>query len=301
MFFKYLFLAFFFISLNAFAECPKDVTAVFKSNLSDPPYLICAIGGTVDGQPIGKCEFMADSMNKKSDGFEIFAHTTGKDCLNITSLNETKNPDQEPKPTELECNVSSCPNPNNLRCPTGYTRGSFNGQSLCVKNSAPEPENPCADAENSDNCSPDATNTEVIAAVNDANISITESVNNLGDAIVNGLDKSNEKLGEIAEKIKNLATGGGGHNGDGEWSGGVDTSGFETDLPVKQLTQQQFKENLFSYSAQCPSDTVLNMSFMGGNVHHEFSYEKICETFQWLGYLVMIMAYLYGAYIVSRA
>lgn len=297
-FFKYLLGCVTLISSYSFAVCPVDVGAVFTSNLADPPYLICSTGGTFEGQPIGKCEFMADSMNKKPDGFEIFAHTTGKTCENITVLNETKEPDPDPNPV-LECTTDSCPNPNNLRCPTGYVSGSFNGQKICAKSKDPEPDTSC-DPESKD-CSELRTE-RIVTAVDNANADITDSVNNLGDRLDNPLNYIKDALVDISDKLATIADNirnGGGSNPNPDPNGGVDTSPFHADVPINETVARDLDSGLFSSSSQCPASNVLSLP--NYNIHYEFKYAEICDFLHWFSYLVMIFAYIVAAHIVIKA
>ena len=299
-FFKYLLgCVILIISTYSFASCPADVGAVFSSNLSDPPYLICSTGGTFQGQSMGKCEFMADSMNKKSDGFEIFAHSTGNTCQNITVLNQPKDPDPDPNPV-LPCISDSCPNPNNLRCPSGYVSGSFNGQKICAKSKDNEPDTECDPS--TQDCSELRTE-KIVNAVDNANADITDSVNNLGDrmdgplgAIKDGLQDISDKLTAIADKIR---SGGGSTPNPVDPSGPVDTSPFNADVPIQDTDPKQLDSSLFSSSAQCPANNVLSLP--NYNINYQFNYAQICDFLSWFSYLVMIFAYIVAAYIVIKA
>ncbi|WP_445346524.1 virulence factor TspB C-terminal domain-related protein [Acinetobacter bohemicus] len=295
-FFKYLFaLCITLISIHAYSACEPDVYATFKSNLADPPYSICSTGGTYQGQSMGKCLFNVDSMNKTSSGFDIFAHSTGATCENITVLVGTDEPEPE-QPTVLPCTADSCLNPNNLRCPTGYVRGSFNGQNLCVKNNNPDPE---PEPECPEEGCKDESEEEIINAIDNANNEITDSVNNLGSGLEQLFNDIKDLLQEISNKISALANNGNnGGNEDGNDGKDVDTSPLEADLPYKQLEKQTLDENIFSSNAQCPEDRILNLPFVGTSFTYTFKFYEICNGLNIMSYFIMIAAYLLSIYIL---
>lgn len=289
-FLKYLFLFLFFcLSSSAYsAICPSGIQkdlSVPTSVINSPQTHVC------NNDCRYRLQACVDVDIELQSGI-CSAISTGETCSN-------GNPDPEPQPTELECTSDMCYNPNNLRCPSGYTSGSFNGQRVCARSSNPDPIDP--------ECPPDTdcngSDQGVINAVNNANADISGNINNLSNNLGNALLDVRDKLNEIADKIANLGNGSGGNNngnGENEW-GDVDTSPFTADLPVREIEQKQLSENLFSYNAQCPPDNTLNMNFLGHSVTYTFSYSQICDALHILGYFVLLMAYLYAAYIVSRA
>jgi hypothetical protein len=207
---------------------------------------------------------------------------------------EEEEEEEEENEPVLQCTTDSCPNPENKRCPTGYTSGSFNGQNMCVKNKKPQEPEPCE----GENCESDQ---DVINAVNDANYSITGAIDNLKNSFSNSFNQIKNQLGEISQKIQNLGNSNGGGNGNnGNDGGNVDTSDLHAETPISDTEQQHLNENLFSSNEQCPPDNVLNLNFMGNNITYNFSYYEICNALYSLSFIVMILAYMISIYIVSR-
>lgn len=220
-------------------------------------------------------------------------------CVQLPNGNiECEEEEEEENDPVLQCSTDSCPNPENKRCPTGYTAGSFNGQNMCVKSNKPDEPEPCE----GENCESDQ---DVINAVNNANYSITGAIDNLKNSFSNSFNQIKNLLSEISEKIQNL---GNSNNGDGDGDGDgygdgygeVDTSDLYAETPISDTEQQHLNQNLFSSNEQCPPDNVLNLNFMGNNITYNFSYYEICNALYSLSFIVMILAYMISIYIVSR-
>ncbi|USA44943.1 hypothetical protein NDN11_09360 [Acinetobacter sp. C26M] len=292
IFFKYLLgCVAFFLSANLYAAtCQSGINkdlSVASSIINSTQSYVCnnscryklnsCVDVDIEGQ-VGTCA----------------ATSTGENC-------NGSNPDPvQPQPTELECNVDSCPNPNGLKCPTGYVSGTFNGQKICAKSKDNEPDTECDPA--TQNCD-DLRTERIVQAVDNANADITGSVNNLGErmdgplgAIKDGLQDISDKLTAIADKIRSGGTGG--TNPDGGW-GDVDTSPFNAEVPIQETEAKELDSGLFTSSAQCPANNVLSLP--NYNINYQFDYSKICDFLSWFSYLVMIFAYIVAAYIVIKA
>lgn len=206
-FFKYIFILITLLfSQNIFAACEAGIVGSFTSNLTDPPYRICATHADFGSS---KCIMLLDNMQQTSTGWTLFAKTTGEECSSVTNLN---------KPTQYECNVDVCPVDQDQSCPSGYSKGMYNGQLSCVKDKddndtlvcnadfCPNPSNKkcpygyvkgslngvtgCAksDKDDEEQCT-DCSEGEasIVAAVNNANNSITDSIFSLGSNILQSL------------------------------------------------------------------------------------------------------------------
>jgi hypothetical protein len=309
-YFKYLlFILLILITTSSYSAytCGVGANVTLTTDLQDYPSVICANTGA------GNCEVIEDHSIRSNDGsWIIYATSTGEGCITPTNLNapplddgceRTSNgsivcpEEQEEEEVDpvLQCSTDSCPNPENKRCPTGYTSGSFNGQNICAKSNTPPDPEPCQ----GDNCEPDQ---DVINAVNDANNSITNSINNLSNGFSNSFNSIKNLLSEISQKIQNLgnSNNNGDGDGDGDGDGEVDTSELSAEMSFSETDQHYLNENLFSSNDQCPADNVLNLNFMGNNITYNFSYAEICNALYSLSFIVMILAYMVSIYIVSR-
>ncbi len=74
--------------------------------------------------------------------------------------------------------------------------------------------------------------------------------------------------------------------------------GLNGELPQKEIQRSELKTNIFSSSAQCPPDSTLVMPMLGT---YTFSFSEWCYYLQIAGYFILIGAYLFAAYIVSKA
>lgn len=106
------------------------------------------------------------------------------------------------------------------------------------------------------------------------------------------------KLSEISDKIANL---GNSDNDPNNNNSDPDTSQLAADAPTREISKSEINDSLFTSRSQCPLDNELNMDFFGHQVTHTFSYSVICDALNTLSYLVMIIAYMYSAIIVSRS
>ncbi|MCU4351002.1 virulence factor TspB C-terminal domain-related protein [Acinetobacter ursingii] len=74
--------------------------------------------------------------------------------------------------------------------------------------------------------------------------------------------------------------------------------GLNGELPQKEIPRSELKTNIFASSAQCPPDSTLVMPMLGT---YTFSFSEWCYYLQIAGYFILIGAYLFAAYIVSKA
>ena len=337
-FFKYLFVLFsLFTTQYIFANCESGIHGAFESNLTDPPYTICASHKDFGSS---KCIMNVYTMEKNNTTgiFTLFAATTGTECQSVTQLNKPKQytcttdvcpateTDQCPdthekgmyngqlscvkiKDDTLQCTDDVCYNPNNLKCPLDYSRGSFNGQSVCTRSTQPqEDENEFDDT--------------IEGNINKARVGISNTVKGLTGTIAVKLDRLNQSITDLTKKLtekpqckdsddsENPASGvncnpdSNGGDGDGDNNtGGVDTTGLNADVPYinNHNIPKNFKTNLFSSHNSCPSNNTLSMNFMGRSYSYTFKYDNVCNWLQMFGYLILALSYMYAANIVTRA
>lgn len=329
------------ITKNAYSACESGVHGSFESNLSDPPYSICA-SHTDFGS--NKCIMEIYTMEQRTGGWTLFGQTTGETCTSETELNKPVQynctndvcpvTEEQACPSgydkgyynnqlscvrqndddTLQCNSDRCLNPDNKFCPSGYKGGTFNGNSYCIKNENNESE--CeVDCDNPD--IPEITDDQEVNAINYARSEIVNTINNISADIVGAISDLysmlEEKLTGIANNQGNTTgtnnNGDGQNNGDGEnngddqgqWDG--DTSGIDAELPTRQIGtgQEQFSESNFGGNSQCPADKNLSISIGGKTYTYSFSFLAICNGLQVIGYFILIMCYLFGAKLVVEA
>lgn len=110
------------------------------------------------------------------------------------------------------------------------------------------------------------------------------------------LTETNSKLDDIKENGTDL----------NDWlkvgkeNGELGDKPFGTDeTPKKEITTQTLKTNIFGSSSACPADRNLSMNFLGRSFQKTFSFSLWCEQLAILGSLILISAYLFGAYIIA--
>ena len=117
-----------------------------------------------------------------------------------------------------------------------------------------------------------------------------------GDVNVNvDMSETNAKIDETNSLIDELT----------KWLQGEDLGDDifgDQEPPEKELTPQQFDTNIFSSRSQCPADARLSFNLLGGKTFTKtFSFSDWCDNLQIFGSLILMCAYLYAAYIVSKA
>ena len=117
-----------------------------------------------------------------------------------------------------------------------------------------------------------------------------------GDVTVNvDMSETNAKIDETNSLIDELT----------KWLQGEDLGDDifgDQEPPEKELTPQQFDTNIFSGRAQCPADARLSFNLLGGKTFTKtFEFKDWCDNLEIFGSLILMCAYLYAAYIVSKA
>lgn len=117
-----------------------------------------------------------------------------------------------------------------------------------------------------------------------------------GDVNVNvDMSETNAKIDETNSLIDELT----------KWFQGEDLGDDifgDQEPPEKELTPQQFDTNIFSSRSQCPPDARLSFNLLGGKTFTKtFEFKDWCDNLEIFGSLILMCAYLYAAYIVSKA
>lgn len=321
-FLKYLFLLFaLFLTQITSASCPYPATYEGISHKPFPNTVCYPESGTGTGY----CQFKiidngldikvpCTSGNCSSQGYAIQLQSLSSkvyknsDCTNPPIQDgcfqapdgsiECEEQNEDDESPILECSTESCLNPQNKRCPVGYTRGSLNGQSICVKSKTQNPEDPTECT--GEDCG--IRTDRIVTAVNNSNNDITTSIDNLStvfdapfETLKQYLSDISDKLSLMTDKIGNSGNSGSENPPEQE----VDTSQLQADVPFNQTDKQQISSNIFSSKSQCPQSRVLSLPKYG--ISYEFSFDQICSFLSLLSYFVMIIAYVIAAYIVVKA
>lgn len=119
-----------------------------------------------------------------------------------------------------------------------------------------------------------------------------------GNGEATDLTETNQKIDDtkgVLDSIKDWLTGG----EDGQNGSGGDNP-FGNDLPPeKVIDPQQLQTNIFGTSAACPADRSLSMTlFTGRTFSKTFSFSMWCDKLAIFGYIILLAAYGYAAYIV---
>lgn len=149
-----------------------------------------------------------------------------------------------------------------------------------------------------------------IDAVKSAVDSNTNAVNANGDKVKTAVDSNTAAVNANGDKIKGAVDGNteAVKEGNGilqdikDWlTGDVDTSGFDAQVPEREITKQSFKTDIFTGSAQCPQDRTLSLNlFAGRSFQKTFSFQMWCDYLAIFGNLILLASYCYGALIVTR-
>ncbi|ENV73429.1 hypothetical protein F946_00941 [Acinetobacter johnsonii ANC 3681] len=111
-----------------------------------------------------------------------------------------------------------------------------------------------------------------------------------GDVNVNvDMSETNAKIDETNSLIDELT----------KWLEGEDLGDDifgDQDPPEKEITPQTFDTNIFTSRAQCPSEMTIRIPQF--NFNKSFSFDEWCDNLEFFGSLILIISYLFGAYII---
>lgn len=122
---------------------------------------------------------------------------------------------------------------------------------------------------------------------------VIAAINAAKSAIVSAVDKVKDSVSDLGDSLSQLK----------DWlMGDADTSSMtDVEVPEKQLDEKSFSENLYSSSAQCPADRTLSFKLLGrADFTKTFSFQMLCDHLSIFGQLIMLVAYIYAARIVTR-
>lgn len=145
-------------------------------------------------------------------------------------------------------------------------------------------------------------------AVNAVTTAVNASGNQVSDAVNKGTEVAKEngkKLDGINEGVKE----GNGHlkgikdllKDIKDWLTGDTPEDVKDEIPQRELNEKTFDTGRISVGgADCPPDKQINWQTPFGLVSYTISYQDLCQSSGWIGYLILASAYLLGAQIVMR-
>lgn len=161
---------------------------------------------------------------------------------------------------------------------------------------------------NSVNANGDKVSNSVNANGDKVANAVNASGNQVSDAVNKGTDVAKEngkKLDGINEAVKE----GNGHlkgikdllKDIKDWLTGDTPEDGKDEIPQKELNEKTFDTGRISVGgSDCPPDKQINWQTPFGLVSYTISYQDLCQSSGWIGYLILASAYLLGAQIVMR-
>lgn len=140
-------------------------------------------------------------------------------------------------------------------------------------------------------------------AVNSNGKNTVDAVNANGKNTVDAVNAGTEATKENGKKLDGIndsvKEGNGFLKDIKDWLTQSPPSGEDAQIPKKELEKKSFNENLLSISApSCPPDWQFNWVTPFGTIDKKVSYQDLCDSSGWLGYLFLAISYVIGARIV---
>lgn len=259
--------------------------------------------------------------------------TNGRQCNFSTDPKNSGGSDYTVPPRNICDNKSFCEVSSPNDCPNGYGSGTFNGKTYCVlktPNSPNPPTSPPTDkptettppntSSPSDNTSsPPADNSSSSGGGATSSGGTSSNGGTTGDGTSNG-GTSGTTGGGTSNGGTTSSSGTSGSTGDGNGKGNEgDGDGIfsalkglidwlkepfsepePTPVPTKDIpAERQIKTDLYASNAECIPNKTLNLQL--GGISYDFSFQPICDGLHMLSFLIMALAYIYGAIIITRA
>ena len=139
--------------------------------------------------------------------------------------------------------------------------------------------------------------------LNNAVNAVTNAVNANGKNTVDAVNSGTQATKENGKKLDGIKDGvdkGNGFLKDiKDWLTQTPPNGEDAQIPKKELEKKSFNENLLSISSpSCPPDWRFNWVTPFGTIDKTVSYQDLCDSSGWLGYLFLAISYVIGARIV---
>ncbi|CAM9384309.1 methyl-accepting chemotaxis protein [Acinetobacter bereziniae] len=148
-----------------------------------------------------------------------------------------------------------------------------------------------------------ATGKNTVDAVNANGKNTVDAVNANGKNTVDAVNAGTQATKENGKKLDGIndsvKEGNGFLKDIKDWLTQAPPTGEDAQIPKKELEKKSFNENLLSISApSCPPDWQFNWVTPFGTIDKKVSYQDLCDSSGWLGYLFLAISYVIGARIV---
>ncbi|WP_335960913.1 methyl-accepting chemotaxis protein [Acinetobacter bereziniae] len=148
-----------------------------------------------------------------------------------------------------------------------------------------------------------ANGKNTVDSINANGKNTVDAINTNGKNTVDAVNKGTEATKENGKKLDGIndsvKEGNGFLKDIKDWLTQTPPNGEDAQIPKKELEKKSFNENLLSISApNCPPDWRFNWVTPFGTIDKTVSYQDLCDSSGWLGYLFLAFSYVIGARIV---
>lgn len=137
---------------------------------------------------------------------------------------------------------------------------------------------------------PEECEGSIVESIQCLKIKVTNSLNNLKNDFTGGFDSFNDLLKQLLEKI------GSDDSDPSNPQPDIDPNELNQQTPFIDLNSRSITEDSFQSNSSCPSDNTI--VFWAHT--YSFSYLRLCESLETIGYFLMALAYAFAAFIIVR-
>lgn len=138
---------------------------------------------------------------------------------------------------------------------------------------------------------PEGCDGSVVESINCLKTQVTNSLNDLKTSFTDGFDRFNDLLTQILNKESNST------NPGDDWDTPHDPNDLNAETSIQEINPSDFlDQDKFVNNSSCPVDN--SISFWGHV--YTFSYSRICNSLEMIGYFILTLAYAFAAFIIVR-
>ena len=304
---KYLFLFFFalFINSNAHAvaaQCTTDKDNTYKwcTCLNTPDTPVLDGDNCVSIPPVPPIEIQGE-CNSEFDSYNIggrvvcfrkceppaqrdFHYETGEPLNSCNVVCGEKGDYRWSYNVDLRSCVYTCFSSEEMidgvcrsKCEANEVRNPITKQCQ-VPEPEPEPE-------------PEECEGSVVESIQCLKIKVSNSLSDLKNNFTGGFESFNDLLTQLLEKLDSDNP-----NDPDQSQPDIDPSELNQETPFIDLNSRSIIEDSFQSNPSCPSDNTI---VFWGNTY-SFSYARLCDPLETIGYFLMALAYAFAAFIIVR-
>ena len=139
---------------------------------------------------------------------------------------------------------------------------------------------------------PEECEGSVVESIQCLKIKVSNSLLDLKNNFTGGFDSFNDLLNQLLEKDNSTSSE---PKPDSDYSD-LDPNELNAETPFSEISLMSLTEDNFNSSSSCPADNSIDV---WGHVY-SFSYARLCDSLETIGYFLLALAYCFAAFIIVR-